>query len=103
MAGAGAGGEHEQQAIVRSGRETLGGLPWFDSLVEGSRLGRRLGNVRMSQGSGRSQDGTVRYEWEVVEYTEDDDGNGSPRSGKRKFDEREGGEGSSAMQGIVIL
>lgn len=99
---AGARGEHEQQVIFRSGRETLGGLPWFDSLVEGSRLGRRLGNVRASKGSGRSQDGTVRYEWEIVEYTEDDDGNDSPRSGKRKLDEREGGEGSSATQGIVL-
>lgn len=93
----------DQQMMVRRGRETVGGLPWFDTLLEGSRLGHRLGNVRTSRGAGQSQDGTVRYEWEVTEYTEgnddeDDDGNDTPRSGKRKMDDREGEEASSSMQ-----
>lgn len=80
--------------VLRTGRETLGGLPWFDTLVEGSRLGM----MRTSKGSSRSKDGTVRVEWEVVEYTEDDSGNDTPRSGKRKFDEKE--ESKEAMQGV---
>jgi hypothetical protein len=97
-------GELDRQVAIRGHREVFGGLPWFDSLIEGSRLGRRLGNVRASKGGGHSQDGTVRYEWEIVEYTEgddDDDGNDTPRSGKRKLDDRDGGEMSSAMHHTV--
>lgn len=89
-----------RQVATRGHREVFGGIPWFDSLVEGSRLGRRLGNVRASKGGGQSRDGTVRYEWEVVEYTEgeDDDGNVTSRSGKRKLDDRDSGEVSSAIR-----
>lgn len=83
-----------REVVLRPGRETLGGLPWFDTLVEGS----RLGTLRHRKGGGLSRDGTVRLEWEVVEYTEDDNGNGSPRSGKRKLDERE--ENKEPMQGV---
>ena len=69
-----------------TGREIVGGLPWFDSLVEGS----RLGTIRSTRGGGRSPGGRVRIEWEVVEYTEgedEDDGNDTPQSGKRKLDD----------------
>ena len=84
-----------RDVVLRPGRETLGGLPWFDTLVEGS----RLGTIRTSKGSGRSRDGAVRVEWEVVEYTEDGSGgDDTPRSGKRKFDERE--ESKDGMQGV---
>lgn len=85
-----------REVVLRPGRETLGGLPWFDTLVEGSRLGR----LRHRKGSGRSRDGTVRVEWEVVEYTEDDSGDDTPRFGKRKFDERE--DNKEAMQGVEL-
>jgi hypothetical protein len=85
-----------REVVLRSGRETLGGLPWFDTLVEGS----RLGTLRHHKGSGRSSDGMVRVEWEVVEYTEDDGADGSPRSGKRKFDEDE--DNRQAMQGVEL-
>lgn len=40
------------------------GVPWFDGLVEGT----RLGNMRKSRGVQRSQDGQVKVEWEIVEY-----------------------------------
>lgn len=83
-----------REVVLRPGRETIGGLPWFDTLVEGSRLGR----LRHRKGSGRSRDGTVRVEWEVVEYTEDDSGNDTPRSGKRKYDEGE--ENKEPMEGV---
>ncbi|KFH49101.1 hypothetical protein ACRE_002030 [Hapsidospora chrysogenum ATCC 11550] len=65
------------------------GVPWFDSLVEGT----RLGNMRRSRGVQRSQDGRVKVEWEVVEYSgggsgsggsEEDTDTGTP--GKRKRD-----------------
>ncbi|KAL1871290.1 hypothetical protein VTK73DRAFT_2158 [Phialemonium thermophilum] len=92
-----------QRSITGSGssivRETTGGLPWFDSLIAGS----KLGNIRASKGSGQSRDGTVRYEWEIVEYTEDDDGgdgSSTPQSGKRKLGDRE--DDVEAMEGVQI-
>jgi hypothetical protein len=87
-------GEKPATDANSSGRETLGGIPWFDTLVEGS----RLGNMRTTKGSGRSRDGTVRVEWEVVEFT--DDGDETPRSGKRKLDDRDEAGDSNAMDGV---
>lgn len=78
-----------------NGRETVGNVPWFDTLIEGS----RLGNMRTARGSGRSRDGTVRVEWEIVEYT-DDDGRETPQNGKRKLGQRDDGGDSSAMEGV---
>merc|ERR1712000_360915 len=45
------------------------GVPWFDSLVEGT----RLGNMRTNRGIERSHDGRVKIEWEVREYHDDGD------------------------------
>ncbi|KAK0389302.1 hypothetical protein NLU13_2877 [Sarocladium strictum] len=77
------------------------GVPWFDSMVEGTRLGR----MRRTHGIQRSSDGgDVTIEWEIVEYTgdgadRDDDINmsGGPGGGpstpsKRKLEDREDGE-----------
>ncbi|ODA79998.1 hypothetical protein RJ55_02956 [Drechmeria coniospora] len=67
-------------------RESFG-VPWFDGMVEGTRLGK----LRRSQGVKQSQDGHVMVSWEVVEYTEGDDGSdldmevASTSSGKRKL------------------
>lgn len=49
------------------------GVPWFDGMVEGTRLGR----MRRSQGIRRSQDGNVNVEWEIVEYSGDSDSSGA--------------------------
>ncbi|KAH8653372.1 hypothetical protein BX600DRAFT_470693 [Xylariales sp. PMI_506] len=68
-----------------SGRDFTN-LPWFDNLIQGS----RLGNVHTSRGVKHSRDGTVRVEWEITEWTDDsnDDGDGDgPEQaaiGKRK-------------------
>ncbi|KAK4138246.1 hypothetical protein BT67DRAFT_475570 [Trichocladium antarcticum] len=62
---------------------TVGGLPWLDSLTAGSRLGQ----LRTAKGRGSNRAGTVRVEWEVVEWSEEEDGGGSPR--KRKLEEAE--------------
>ncbi|KAF4585613.1 hypothetical protein GQ602_004918 [Ophiocordyceps camponoti-floridani] len=65
------------------------GVPWFDGLVDGS----RLGGMRRSQGVECSRDGAVRVEWEIVEF-----GSGSDvemeeselaSPGKRKMEERD--------------
>ncbi|KAL1837248.1 hypothetical protein VTJ49DRAFT_4089 [Mycothermus thermophilus] len=88
----------------------VGGLPWFDALVEGSRLGR----MRWSGGTGTTAmggegRGTVRVAWEVMEWTEGEDaaaapavvvaGGESPR--KRKLEEEVTGGGRAAeMEGV---
>lgn len=87
----------ESRVAVYDGRDTIGALPWFDTLVEGS----RLGTMKTTKGSGQSRDGSVRVEWEIVEYTEDDgDGNDTPQSGKRKLDEMDGTNEPGSMEGI---
>jgi len=50
------------------------GVPWFDSLVDETRLGR----LRRTQGQSTSQDGKTRVEWEIVEWT---DGGDTPMTG----------------------
>jgi hypothetical protein len=78
------------------------GVPWFDGLVEGTRLGR----MRRAQGIQRSRDGKVKIEWEVVEYADDgtpqDRGEeedvemGSSTPGKRKLEDVEAPEAGRA-------
>ncbi|KAK6088382.1 sodium bile acid cotransporter [Seiridium cupressi] len=57
-------------------------IPWFDSMIQGS----RLGNARTSRGAQESRDGTMRVEWEITEWTGEDDGEASETAtnGKRK-------------------
>ncbi|KAK2600309.1 hypothetical protein QQS21_004950 [Conoideocrella luteorostrata] len=68
------------------------GVPWFDGMVEGTRLGR----MRRTHGIKRSEDGTVKIEWEIVEESMSPDaGNDvdmdstSGSSGKRKLQDRD--------------
>lgn len=67
---------------------TTGGIPWFEEMVEGSRLGRLM---RARRGKGVSNDNSTSFEWEVSEWH--DDGTGFPQeesdpsghaTGKRK-------------------
>lgn len=82
-------------ASLRGGRESTG-IPWFDSILEGSRLGKGLKSTKISQ---RSADGTTRVEWEIVEYTDGDPGTPSANGGKRKMDDRDDTD-DSRMEGI---
>ena len=88
-------GKEEARQI---GRQTVGGLPWLDTLVEGS----RLGTLRASRGRHQNKSGTVQVEWEVMEWTEDDSGSSSssPGNGKRKLDDRDEGSDTIAMRDI---
>lgn len=77
----------QQQQQPRLQREVFGpiqvvpgrGAPWFERLVEDSRLGR----IHRTRGGYASKDGSYREEWEVVEF-----GNGEEMeiasTGKRK-------------------
>ncbi|KAJ5614661.1 Glutathione-dependent formaldehyde-activating enzyme/centromere protein V [Penicillium herquei] len=72
---------------VRSG--VIHGIPWFEEMVEGSRLGRLM---RSKRGKGASDDKSTSIEWEISEWyddgsrgiiQEDSDSNDRP-TGKRK-------------------
>lgn len=67
------------------------GLPWFEKMVEGSRLGK----MKKSWGSRHSDNGRFKVEWEIVEWTEGDDDSAAPS--KRKFGEV--AEPDSVMEG----
>ena len=69
------------------------GLPWFETLVEGS----KLGNMQRSWGSTQSGNGRVKVEWEIVEWT--DDGETEILPAKRKIGEVE--EHDSKMEGVL--
>jgi hypothetical protein len=68
-----AGNELEGIPVAdQAAHEDMGeGVPWFESMVSGSRLGK----IKRSAGSKRS--GGWSVEWEIVEWT-DDDGSGRP-------------------------
>ncbi|KAI0527838.1 hypothetical protein F5B22DRAFT_6712 [Xylaria bambusicola] len=87
--------------VPSPGRELIGRdittVPWFDSLISGS----RLGNIKTMKGVRHTSDGTGRVEFEVTEWTADDDNENEEReaptpefftsgSGKRKRLETDG-------------
>jgi len=68
------------------------GLPWFETMVQGS----KLGNVRRSWGSRQSGNGGIKVEWEIMEWT-DENGDENTSPGKRKIGEVE--ESDAHMEG----
>jgi hypothetical protein len=88
--------EHDNEKIesvtITGSSDANEGLPWFESLVQGS----KLGNMRRSWGSRQSGNGRFKVEWEIMEWTEGNDSElASP--GKRKIGEVE--ENDSHMEG----
>ncbi|RAL16850.1 uncharacterized protein BO97DRAFT_402461 [Aspergillus homomorphus CBS 101889] len=75
--------------LSRSYRQgTLGGIPWFEEMIEGSQLGRLM---KMRRGVGVSDDQSTTVEWEISEWSSDAPGTyrqagvGLPlQAGKRK-------------------
>ncbi|KAI0911437.1 hypothetical protein F4823DRAFT_302219 [Ustulina deusta] len=59
--------------VPEPGRELIGrditSIPWFDSLISGSRLGK----IHTTKGVRQSRDRTRRVEFEVTEWTADDE------------------------------
>lgn len=84
-------------ASTRGGRETTS-IPWFDTILEGSRLAGRL---KTTKGLRQSADGATRVEWEIVEYTDDRNEPGTPstNNGKRKLGDRDDVE-DTQMEGV---
>lgn len=62
--------ESAKDTIERTGRSIVHeGLPWFETMVEGSRLGK----MKKSWGKHHSSDGRYQIEWEITEFTTDDE------------------------------
>lgn len=68
------------------------GLPWFETMVEGSKLGK----MRRSWGSRQSGSGRFKVEWEIMEWTDEGE-NETNLPGKRKIGEVE--ESDAHMEG----
>ena len=49
---------------------TLAGVPWFEEMIEGSRLGRIM---RSRRGIGISDDESTTFQWEISEWQEGTD------------------------------
>lgn len=89
------------RSVVRSEPQARG-APWFEEIVENTRLGK----IKQQRGGHASNDGSVRVEWEVVEWTgeeeaedADDEGVAAAATGKRKLGELEGGH-DTEMRGL---
>lgn len=88
--------EKIENVVPFAGSSTLNGsgnegLPWFETMVEGSRLGK------MKRSSGQQQTGRYKVEWEIMEWTDDGEADGTSPA-KRKLDEIE--EPDSRMEGV---
>ena len=81
--------------VVSGPDEAHDALPWFESMIEGSNLGR----VRRSRGKRQTGDGRFKMEWEVIELMPDDEAEGdSQATGKRKLGEVSGND--TVMEGV---
>jgi hypothetical protein len=82
------GTESSSRQIVSGVKSTDGivnrGAPWFEDLIEDSQLGR----LRRQKGGHTSADGSVKVEWEVVEWSSADQQEEGP-TGKRKIGQLE--------------
>ncbi|KAF2493841.1 hypothetical protein BU16DRAFT_528045 [Lophium mytilinum] len=86
-----------ERTVVQA--ERARGTPWFEELVEDTRLGK----FKKQKGGHVSRDGSVRVEWEVVEWTEgdaDDEAGETTTPAKRKIGEVEVEEGNTEMRTV---
>ncbi|KAF1974248.1 hypothetical protein BU23DRAFT_553616 [Bimuria novae-zelandiae CBS 107.79] len=72
------------QTVAGSGQQPRG-APWFEEMVKHTPLGR----IKQQRGGHTSRDGSEHVEWEVIEWTEDDDADdeGAMTPNKRKIGE----------------
>lgn len=85
-----------QGGMTAADEEGSEGLPWFETMIEGSTLGK----IKRSRGQGQSRSGNVRVEWEIMEWTGGDEGEEeeTPSAGKRKLAHVE--DEDAAMEGV---
>ena len=63
-----AGPSRSTQRVARS-EQLHQGAPWFEEIVKKT----ALGHIKQQRGGHTARDGSVKVEWEVVEWTEGDD------------------------------
>ncbi|KAI0145894.1 hypothetical protein F4776DRAFT_382200 [Hypoxylon sp. NC0597] len=88
----------ESQLIGRD----ITGIPWFESMI----LGSRLGNIRTTKGVEQSRDGRIRVEYEVTEWTADDaedDGEGKASDASSTGSKRKRGHVDDVMGGTTTV
>lgn len=81
------------RAVARSGPQgRSAGAPWFEEIVQNTRLGR------FKQQRGSHTESGVHVEWEVMEWTEGDDADdeGHAIPSKRKIGDVDGGDVENA-------
>ncbi|KAF1954579.1 hypothetical protein CC80DRAFT_417528 [Byssothecium circinans] len=78
-----AAGPSRQSQLQTQPRTVMArGAPWFEEMVEHTRLGR----FKQQRGGHTSWDGNAKVEWEVMEWTEGDDADDEGTApGKRKL------------------
>jgi hypothetical protein len=76
------GPSRSPQAVARA-EQQLRGAPWFEEIIKNT----RLGHFKQQRGGHTARDGSVKVEWEVVEWTEGDDADdeGGVTPSKRKI------------------
>lgn len=100
-----------REPLTRSYRHgAMSGIPWFEEMIEGSRLGRLM---KARRGMGVSDDDSTQFQWEVSEWHDDGSGGAMRQmqsssssysrssydnSGKRKRGPRGDLEGGSSQQ-----
>jgi hypothetical protein len=75
--------EHKSTVFRPAEGATHRGAPWFETMVENT----QLGHVKRQRGGQTSLDGSTTVEWEVVEFTSNDEE--SAPVGKRKVEDME--------------
>lgn len=90
--GRGATGEDKELdkgTAKRKHTRELSGTPWFEEMIEGSELGK----LKRRRGWQESPDGKTQIEWEVVEFTAEDEAATSVDGGKHRIEV--GGDGDA--------
>ena len=64
---------------IGQGREVRGS-PWFEEMIEGSRMGR----LKRRRGGQISSDGSTRVEWEVTEFDGGEPDEGSVHNNNKR-------------------
>lgn len=72
----------EKGSAKRKHMRELSGSPWFEEMIEGSELGK----LKRRRGWQESPDGKTKIEWEVVEFTPEDEETTSVDGGKHRIE-----------------
>lgn len=76
------GNDGEKGTMKRKLNRESTGTPWFEEMIQGSELGK----MKRRRGGQSSLDGRSKVEWEIVEFTADDEESSIVGTGKRKIE-----------------